>query len=82
MNVNTDTTAATDAATDTRTVCDAIDILCRAIRLNELIFEAAHHLDDSAVRGAFVEGSDIVDNFLKDAKAAHYANVRSGGGMV
>lgn len=79
MNRTKDSTADAMAASETRSVGDAIDILCRAISINQLIFEAAHRLEDRTIVNAFVEGNLVIDEFLKDAKAVLYANLERKG---
>lgn len=73
------TKAAVDAASQTRDVGDAVDIINRAISINELMFEAAHRLADKEVISAFVEGSLVIREFLDDAKAVLYANIGQEG---
>lgn len=63
---------------ETRDVGDAIDIICRAIAINELMFEAAHRLGDKAIVNAYVEGSSVIHDFLVDAKAVLYAAKDAG----
>ncbi|MBX3572446.1 MAG: hypothetical protein KF694_08860 [Mesorhizobium sp.] len=80
MNAHTPTPGAVPAASENRDIGDAIDIISRAISINDLIFEAAHRLEDRAVVNAFVEGSLVVHDFLADAKAVLYANIEREGG--
>lgn len=80
MNKHVNTTAAAGTASETRDIGDAIDIVCRAISINELMFEAAHRMSDKGVRNAFVEGSVVVTDFLNDAKAILYASLEREGG--
>ena len=82
MNRTKDSTADAVTASETRSVGDAVDILCRAISINHLIFEAAHRLEDQAIVNAFVEGNLVIDEFLKDAKAILYASLERKGAQA
>src|SRR5690554_6780324 len=79
MNTERDSTAAAVTASETRDVGDAIDIINRAISINELIFESAHRLGDREVISAFVEGTMVIREFLDDAKSVLYANIGQEG---
>jgi len=71
-----------EAMPETRDVGDAIDLLCKAISINNLIFEAAHRMSDKVVRNAFVEGICVVDDTLNEAKAILYARLDPKGGAA
>ena len=77
MPDDTVSAAATGLPDETRDIGDAIDLLCRAIRLNELIFMAS----ESIAKEAITTGCDMLDIMLEEVKAVLYANIeRNGGG--
>lgn len=68
------------AAAETRSVPDAIDLLCQAISLNELAFMAVEDISDRRQKGAFAVGLDRINVMLEDVKAILYANLAKEGG--
>ncbi|EXL08741.1 hypothetical protein [Aquamicrobium defluvii] len=71
MNTN-DATRATAAALPEapRTMLDGLDLLDRAIHLNQLVFMAGHNLDGRAHKSAIATGCDLINDILRDARSA------------
>lgn len=67
---------------DTRDIGDAIDLLCRAISLNELIFMAGESIAIRDLKEAITTGADVIDGVLEEVKAILYANVERKGGVA
>jgi len=65
---------AKDTPAGARDIGDAIDLLCRAISLNELMFMAAHDIELHGKREAMSTGADVINGMLEEAKAILYAN--------
>lgn len=78
----TDATRATAEAMpiETRDLSDTIDLLAKAIDLNELIFMASESMPDPSVRNAMTTGSDMIDNMLRKVKDHLYAIHDAEGG--
>ena len=60
---------------ETRDIGDAIDLLCRAISLNELLFMAGESIAIREMKEAITTGADVIDDVLGEVKAILYANV-------
>lgn len=57
------------AATETRDVGDAVDLLSQAAALNRLIFMAGGNIEMREVSDAIATGSNVVDALIEEAKA-------------
>lgn len=71
---NIDTEAAPEAV-ETRDIGDAIDLLCRAMSLNHLMFMAGEGLAIHDTREAITTGADVISDVLVEVKAILYANL-------
>ncbi len=60
--------------TETRDIIDAIDLLCRAINMNELIVMAGESAAMGDAKDAVTTGCGVVDEMLKEVKAVLYAS--------
>lgn len=67
---------------ETRDIGDAIDLLCRAISLNELIFMAGESIAIRDMKEAITTGADVIDDVLAEVKAILYANIERKGGAA
>lgn len=82
MRSDTVSAAATGLPEETRDIGDAIDLLCRAISLNELIFMAGESIAIRDMKEAITTGADVIDDVLGEVKAILYANVERKGGAA
>lgn len=68
MNTNDATRATTAAFPEApRTMLDGLDLLDRAIHLNQLVFMAGHNLNGRANKSAITTGCDLINDILRDA---------------
>lgn len=74
--------AATGLPEETRDIGDAINLLCRAISLNELIFMAGESIAIRDMKEAITTGADVIDDVLGEVKAILYANIERKGGAA
>lgn len=66
-----DATRATAGAIpeEPRSLLDALDLLDKAISLNQLVFMAGHNLDGHTHKSAIATGCDFVNDILRDARS-------------
>jgi hypothetical protein len=67
---------------ETRDTSDAIDLLCRAISLNELIFMASEGIPSRSTKEAITTGADVLNGILGEVKAILLANIERKGGAT
>lgn len=83
MNTNDATRANAEAMpTETRDLSDTIDLLAKAIDINELILMAGESMPDQSVGKAIVTGSDLINDMLRDVKEHLYAIHDAEGGAA
>lgn len=66
--------ATTGLPEETRTISDAISLLCRARSLNELIFMAGEGIAIREMKEAITTAADLIDGMLGEVKTILYAN--------
>ncbi|WP_210307217.1 hypothetical protein [Aquamicrobium lusatiense] len=57
------------AAEEPRTFLDALDLLDKAIFLNQLVFMAGHSLNGHVQKSAIATGCDVINDILRDARS-------------
>lgn len=75
--MGTNTTRHSVAATG-RDAADAIDVLTRALSLNQLMFMAGESIKTDDVSEAITTGSDIMRDLIVEAKELIYAAIDGG----
>lgn len=70
MTTNDATRATAEALPEeSRTFLDAIDLLDKAIFLNQLVFMAGHNLNGHVQKSAIAAGCDVINDILRDARS-------------